>query len=234
MPIFSLLAIGVLWLACAHAALAQGPPPPPGPGPYGYAPGPRVWGGVILATNNPHPGQPPERVRRYAEKLHHIFGYNQFEVVGESSERLDQPDERWLVPTKDFAISIRKNSAPGQHLPTRIALFQHRRRLAEFESHLSPDSPLFIRGPLYDRGQLVIVLHAMEPGELPVRPRVAIPADYSTPRVSGERLKEHGSVTIEPFLPNPPLHPDSRLPQHADHTLPASPELDRGLGAKQK
>jgi hypothetical protein len=154
MPLPSLL--GLCLLACltctAAAGAADSSPPPP--------PAPRIWSGVVLATNGTHPGQAPERLRKYAGKLKNIFGYNQYELIGESSAKMDDPNERWLAPSKDFSLSVQNHSEAGaRHPPTKITLFQGKRRLAEFETHLNSGSPLFIRGPFYAGGQLVIVVH---------------------------------------------------------------------------
>ncbi|MGA3171522.1 MAG: hypothetical protein ABSE62_10965 [Chthoniobacteraceae bacterium] len=161
MPFVSLLAICFL-LCCAVDAGATDPPD-------GSS---AVWSGVVFASNDPHPAQPPPRLRPFANKLRHIFGYNQYELVGESAQRID-PSERWLMPSKDFSLTVRRLNAPGQRSPARIVLFENRRRLAEFEARLKPGSPLFIRGPLYASGQLVIVLCAAEPSEVPA-PRPAV------------------------------------------------------------
>jgi len=156
MSLLSLLAICLVWFACGRCALAAASPEPNPP--------PRIWSGVVLATNNPHPTQAPE-LRKYAGKLHNIFGYNQFELVGQYSDKIDDPNERWLAPSKDFSFSVKSHAEPGPHSPARIALFQGRRMIAVFETHLSPDSPLFIRGPLYAKGQVVFVLHVEDEGE---------------------------------------------------------------------
>lgn len=162
LPLVLLLAF--CWLSTALPAFA-GEPSSPSPPPRA------IWSGLVLATNNAHPAAAPTRLRIYAEKLKNIFGYNQFELVGEASERMDDRYERWLIPSKDFFMSVKSRTEAGQRHPVKVVLFQNRRQLAEFETHLSPESPLFIRGPLYARGQLVIVLHVVEPNEVLVRPR---------------------------------------------------------------
>ena len=215
MPLFSLLAFALLcWFSCAATALAQPTPASP-----------RIWSGLILATNGDHPGQPPERLRKVAGKLKNIFGYNQFSIIGESSEKLDDPNERWLIPSKEFYMSVKNGAGPGGNHPMKIVLFENRRRLAELQAHLGPDSPLFIRGPLYDRGQLLIVLREADPSEFAaseVKPAAApvpayhpaLPREYAplyTPppylaRVPGERLRplpyeRFGPLYGDPYSP---------------------------------
>ena len=193
MPLLSLLAFGLLaWLSCAAVAGAADSPSPP--------PAPRIWSGVVLATNGPHPGQAPERLRKYAGKLKNIFGYNQYELIGESSARMDDPNERWLVPSKDFSLSVRNQAVPGsRHPPTKISLFQGKHRLAEFETNLSAERPLFIRGPFYAGGQLVIVVHVRDPSEVPpvheeLRPPFVAANPFLPPGAAQPRDKERPNL----------------------------------------
>jgi len=172
MPFLSLLAFSLLcWLSDASAVRAAQPSPPP---PVPPIP-PAIWSGLVLATNNPKPAQAPTPLRQFAGKLKNIFGYNQFELVGENSEIMDDPYERWLTPSKDFCLSVKTHNEPAQHYPTKVVLFQNRRRLAEFETHLNSESPLFIRGPLYAGGQLVIILHVVDAAAA-IPPRTPRPA----------------------------------------------------------
>jgi hypothetical protein len=238
MSLLSLLAFGLLcWLSCAATAGAADPSPAPT----------RIWSGLVLATNPAHPAQPPEPLRKFASKLKNIFGYNQFELVGEYSEKMDDPSERWLLPSKDFYLSVKTRNLPAQHYPMDVVLFQNRRRLAEFETHLSPESPLFIRGPLYAGGQLVIVLRVADASEFPVRPApkppfvVLNPSPFSP--VPPPREKEHpvtAAILITPpkarIIPLPadhsfgPLPPGRPGPGPADRFGPMSGDRPGGPG----
>jgi hypothetical protein len=202
MPL-SLLALALLcWLSCLATAEAQPPYPH------------RIWSGLVLATNGPHPGEPPEHLRKVAGKLKDIFGYNHFEIVGEYSEKVDDNGERWLVPSKDFYMSVRSGAGPGANHPMKIVLFQSRRRLAELEAHLGPDSPLFIRGPQYAHGQLIIVLREPDPSEFPAHPSAVhltpLPTHEKTPLL----LPAGGPPQKDKLLPIPPDHFSPVAPEH--------------------
>ena len=201
MPLPSLLAFCCLCLLSTDAAGPAEPSPPP----------PAIWSGLVLATNNPNPAQAPAPLRQFAAKLKNIFGYNQFELVGEYAEKMDDPYERWLIPSKDFCLSVKTHNMPGEHYPMKIVLFQNRRRLAEFETHLNPESPLFIRGPLYAGGQLVIVLHVVDAAEIPARPSKAallpanpLPVAIAPTAKEKERLN---SLPADRLGPNPTQRP---------------------------
>lgn len=200
MSLLPLLALFLLWLSCTGLARAGEPSPPP--------PTPRIWSGLILATNDVHPSEAPARLRKFADKLKNIFGYNQFELIGEYSEKMGDPDERWLIPSKDFYLSVKSHTGAGGHYPMKIVLFQNRRRLAEFETRLSPESPLFIRGPLYARGQLVIVLHVVDPSDISAG-RVLAPLPPH-PVVGGMPFPEAPEKHREPEMPGFEKHRDMR------------------------
>ena len=122
----------------------------------------RIWSGVILATNPENPKEPPVELREFAPRLKRIFGYNQFELVGGTTEVIDELTENWLVPTSLFSLSVRarraiSKEARGGYL-LNLQLFQEKRLLVDTEAKLAPGSPLFIRGPQYGKGQVIIVL----------------------------------------------------------------------------
>jgi hypothetical protein len=153
----------ILALLTPSLAIAGGPPLP-----AVARVTPVIWSGLVLATNDPHPAAVPSHLEKYGDKLKNVFGYNQLELIGEYAEKMDDRNERWLIPSKDFSLSVKAEDNSGGKYPMKIALFQNQRRLAQFDTRLSAESPLFIRGPQYGGGQLIIVLHVMEPDVMAV------------------------------------------------------------------
>jgi hypothetical protein len=225
-----LLALCILASLAGSSAIAAAPaasPPPP----------PHLWSGLILATNPAHPAPAPGRLQRYYGKLKHIFGYNQYDLVGESSQKLDGVNERWLIPSKDFYMSVVPHNGPGPagRYPAKVTLFETRRKVAEFETHLSPDSPLFIRGPQYGGGQLFIVVHMVsEPEPTPAarvlqRPPVVIVGGTPVLIVGARKDKlEKPVMGVVAILPPKPRGPEM-APAHfgPDHPLPGAGPQDR-------
>lgn len=117
-----------------------------------------VWCGLILATNSERPSGPPVEIVKFKTKLENVFGYNQFELIGQHTELMDSPSERWLIPSKDFCLRVVSKIKGGMGYTFKLQLFQQKKTLAEFEAKLEPQSPLFIRGPMYGGGQLIIIL----------------------------------------------------------------------------
>jgi hypothetical protein len=122
----------------------------------------RIWSGVIVATNPENPKEPPVELREFAPKLKRIFGYTQFELAGSASEVIDELTENWLLPSPIFPLNVRarratSKEARGGYL-LNLQLYQDQRPLVDSEVKLAPGSPLFIRGPQYGKGQIIIVL----------------------------------------------------------------------------
>jgi hypothetical protein len=122
----------------------------------------RIWSGVILATSVTTPKAPPAELVEYIPRLKHIFGYNQFELKATETEEIDELTENWLVPTPILPLSVTarravSKEARGGYL-LNLKIFQEKRPIVDSEVKLAPGSPLFIRGPLYGKGQLIIVL----------------------------------------------------------------------------
>ena len=91
-----------------------------------------------------------------------VFGYNQFELVGSATQDIGDENESWLVPNKSFYMALKgrralSKEAQGGFLLS-LQLYQDKRPLVDTEVKLAPGSPLFIRGPQYGKGQLIIVL----------------------------------------------------------------------------
>lgn len=124
--------------------------------------GDKIWSAVILATNPPTPKEAPPELGEFAPRLKRIFGYSQFEVIGAVTEKIGDKSESWLVPSRNFWLEVKarrinSKEASGGYL-LNLQFFQDKRPILETEAKLAPGSPLFIRGPQYGRGQVIIVL----------------------------------------------------------------------------
>src|SRR5947209_4868568 len=93
-----------------------------------------VWSGLILATNEEHPSAPPTEIAKFKTKLEHIFGYNQFELIGHHTEVMDDPNERWFIPSKDFCLHVMSKTKGNSGYTLKLRLFQQKRTLADFEA----------------------------------------------------------------------------------------------------
>ncbi len=132
------------------------------PAPKAVAAVDKIWSAVVLATNPTAPKEAPAELREFSARLKRVFGYSQFELIGAASEKIDEQNESWLVPSQSFWLSVKarravSKEARGGYL-LNLQLFHDKRPLLETEAKLAPGSPLFIRGPEYGHGQLIIAL----------------------------------------------------------------------------
>ena len=122
----------------------------------------KIWTAVVLASNAASPKEIPKELRDCQAKLKRVFGYNQFEVIGSASEKIEHGSELKLTPTQSFWIQAKarratSKEARGGYL-LNLQLFNETRQLVDMETKLAPGSPLFIRGPQYGKGQIVFAL----------------------------------------------------------------------------
>jgi len=117
-----------------------------------------VWSGLVMAENVEKPHPPPPQVAPFEKTLTELFGYNQFEVIGESNKTLKTGQEDWLASSKYFSLHVdaRGESEGGYELA--LKLYQEQQLLLETDTKLSKDSPLVIKGPQVGGGQLILVL----------------------------------------------------------------------------
>lgn len=120
--------------------------------------GDEIWTAVVLATKEKSPKEPPRWLARYEAKLQRIFGYNQFEVIGRSVERMRRSDGQWLIPTKQFYLEVSTEGGSGGSYLLQFKLWHEKNLLLETKARVKPGSPLFVRGPQHGRGQVIFVV----------------------------------------------------------------------------
>lgn len=118
-----------------------------------------MWSALVLATNAEEPARLPRQLEPYERSLKRVFGYNQFEIIGQKSIDLGINDEQWLLPSRRFFMRVggaRKVEQGGFEFD--LALFHDKKLLVDTTVRLGKSSPLLIRGPQCGKGQLIIVL----------------------------------------------------------------------------
>jgi hypothetical protein len=117
-----------------------------------------VWSGLIIAQNQPEPKPVPNELASLEETLKELFGYNQFEVIGQSRKTLTTGQEDWLATSKYFALRVDARGADEAGYDLNLQLYQEKNLLLETTTKLSQSSPLIIKGPQVGGGQLLLVL----------------------------------------------------------------------------
>lgn len=133
--------------------------------PFAFTPGAalraddRVWSAVVLASNakqGERPASPPAELAPFASRLSKFFGYDQFELLGSATKTMDGQVEKWLVPTQNFWVGA-KATREGGGYRLNMEFFHDKRCILQTEAMLGPKSPIFIRGPMHKRGQIIVV-----------------------------------------------------------------------------
>src|ERR1700730_14163567 len=65
-----------------------------------------VWSGLVIANNVGQPSAAPAELRKIEQSLKNLFGYNQFNIIGQSSKVLKTGDEDWLASSKYFSLHV--------------------------------------------------------------------------------------------------------------------------------
>lgn len=120
-----------------------------------------VWTGVVYASDeaaSPADAKPPVQLAGFDQKLKAIFGYNHLRLLSEHREKMDDRKEHWLLPGKRFRICVDSKADPDGEYLLNLHLYERDRLLVQTRAKLGHHSPIFVRGPLCGKGQLVIVL----------------------------------------------------------------------------
>jgi hypothetical protein len=117
-----------------------------------------VWSGLVIAQNAEQPKPVEKELASLEQTLKELFGYNQFEVIGQSRTTLKNGQEDWLATSKYFSLHVDAQGADEGGYEVNLQLWQEKELLLETNTKLSQSSPLVIKGPQIGGGQLLLVL----------------------------------------------------------------------------
>jgi hypothetical protein len=117
-----------------------------------------VWSGLVIAENVAQPAPMPAELVRMEETLKELFGYNQFQVIGQSTKTLKTGQEDWLASSKYFGLHVDARGDTEAGYVLNLKLYKEKELLLETDTKLSKRSPLVIKGPQVGGGQLLLVL----------------------------------------------------------------------------
>ena len=117
-----------------------------------------VWSGLVIAENVAQPQPIPPELTRIERSLKKFFGYNQFQVIGQSQKTLKTGQEDWLATSKFFGLHVDSQGESAAGYVLSLKLYKEKELLLETDAKLSKRSPLVIKGPQVGSGQLLLVL----------------------------------------------------------------------------
>lgn len=136
-----------------------------------------VWSGLVIAENVPQPAAIPPELTKFEQTLKDLFGYNQFEVIGQSDKTLKTGEEDWLAISKYFSLHCDARGENEGGYSLNLKLYKEKDVLLETDANLSRSSPLVIKGPQVGSGQLLLVLVVKDDGHQAHRHRRTEPAN---------------------------------------------------------
>lgn len=122
------------------------------------AAGDRIWSALVLATNEKPPKPVPGVLKDFTPTLARVFGYNSFYVLGEKKRDLVSGREEWLVPSREFFFKVQVLAKEPTAYDLRIELYRDKKLVVTTKAQLAREAPLYIRGPQWGGGQLVLLL----------------------------------------------------------------------------
>jgi hypothetical protein len=125
--------------------------------------GESVWGCLLYASNEraaeKTPAQIPARIRNYDERLEKLLGYASIQTLGQGQTRVEPSNSGSIVFHGNIRIELTGlTPQAGDHFLVGLRLFHGDHQLIETQAKVTRGSPLFIRGPLWREGQLVVAV----------------------------------------------------------------------------
>jgi len=117
-----------------------------------------IWSALVLATNETPPAEIPKPLKSFFPTIKKVFGFNSLYLLGQKKRGLDDGPDQWLVPSRDFFFQVTCLAQEPTHYHLRITLFRGKELLLTTEAKLARAAPLFIRGPQWGSGQLILLI----------------------------------------------------------------------------
>jgi hypothetical protein len=123
--------------------------------------GEKVRVGLYLAENEPPPPgaqMAPEWLRN---RLEQVFGFRHYELKKEQEFFLRNEWEQWFMPRRDFFLRLEPlHREPGEPKMIDYEIYKDGFIVAKGTYELHEETPLFINGPDFRHGRLILVLEA--------------------------------------------------------------------------
>ena len=117
---------------------------------------PKIWSCVVYAKAGQ--GSIDPILNNYTNEMKRIFGYCHYDVIGSrwSTHSIDQPN--WIMPTKEFFLKLTPLTNWNNLCQFEMELYQKREILLKSRFRMPHQSPLYIAGPSYGKGKIIIIL----------------------------------------------------------------------------
>src|SRR5437762_10786654 len=90
-----------------------------------------VWSGLVMADNVSQPQPIPSELTRIEGLLKRFFGYDQFQVIGQSRKILKTGQEDWLATSKFFGLHVDARGETQSGYVLNLKLYKEKELLLE-------------------------------------------------------------------------------------------------------
>jgi hypothetical protein len=123
--------------------------------------GEKVWVGLYLAENEPPPPGAQMAPEWLHDRLKEVFGFRHYELKKEQEYFLRDEYEQWFMPRRDFFLRLEPlHRQPGEPKMIDYEIYKDGFIIAKGTYEPHEETPLFINGPDFRRGRLVLVIEA--------------------------------------------------------------------------
>ncbi len=120
---------------------------------------PRIWAGLVYGSKSKPESPQPAVLRDLAGRMEAAFGFPHFELLGQHTQIVYRQYDAWVVPSHELFLKIdSKGPAKGGGHNLSIQLWQQKKVLVKGDAVLKPGSPLFIGGPNWRNGRLILAV----------------------------------------------------------------------------
>jgi hypothetical protein len=122
-----------------------------------------VWSCLLYASNDRTSEkvqtQIPTQIRDYDERLEKLLGYASIQTLGQGETVVEPNRPTSIVFHGNIRVELTGlTRQAGEHFLVVLRIFQKDHQLIETQANVTRGSPLFIRGPLWRSGQLVVAV----------------------------------------------------------------------------
>ena len=118
-----------------------------------------AWSCLLYASNAATPDELPERLTAYGPRLKRSFGFSNYRLLAQHEIVADEAAETPLLSAGDIHISITSLlPAPDGRYVVGLVFVEGSQQIMETQARVGRGSPLFIRGPEWREGQIIIVV----------------------------------------------------------------------------
>jgi hypothetical protein len=121
------------------------------------------WGCLLYASNDRDTEkaetQVPARLRNYDERLEKLLGYASIQTLGQGETVVEPDKPSSIVFHGNIRVELTGlTRQSGEHFLVVLRLFRKDHQIIETQASVTRGSPLFIRGPLWRSGQLIVAV----------------------------------------------------------------------------